>query len=61
MFMEKLYNITEAKEALRISRASLYLLIEKGQLRPIKIGGRTLFTDHELSRFINSLQKKAGK
>ena len=61
MFMEKLYNITEAKEALRISRTSLYLLIDKGQLKPIKIGGRVLFTERELTRFVNGLQKKAGK
>lgn len=57
--MDKLYNITEAKEALRISRTSLYLLIEKGQLKPIRIGGRVLFTEKELTRFINSLEKKA--
>jgi excisionase family DNA binding protein len=45
-------------KALRISRTSLYSLIEKGSIKPIKIGGRTLFPETELTRFIEDLKAK---
>ena len=54
--MEKLYTVDEAKEVLRISRTSLYSLVQKGAIKPVKIGGRTLFPETELTRFVESLK-----
>jgi excisionase family DNA binding protein len=42
------YNVGEAKAALGISRATLYRLIERGELRTFKIGTRTLITHEEM-------------
>jgi excisionase family DNA binding protein len=59
--MEKLFTVKEAHEWLRISRAKLYTLIESRALKPIKLGGRTLFTESELTRFIESLKQPSVK
>ena len=56
--MERLHTVQETMKALRISRTSLYSLIEKGSIKPIKIGGRTLFPETELTRFIEDLKAK---
>ena len=55
--MEKLYTVQETIAYLRISRPNLYRLIQRGELQPINIGKRTLFTEGELERFINSLKR----
>jgi excisionase family DNA binding protein len=44
------YSIEEATQYLRISRASLYLKIRSGSLRPIKDGSRTLIPGSEIAR-----------
>jgi excisionase family DNA binding protein len=54
--MEKIYTVNETFSLLRISRAKLYKLIENGSLKPIKLDGRTLFTESELTRFIEKLK-----
>jgi excisionase family DNA binding protein len=59
--MDTLYTINETFKLLKISRAKLYQLIEKGDLKPIKLGGRTLFTESELTRFIESLKRGAAE
>ena len=64
--MEKLYTIGEVAESLRVSKPSIYRLMSSGQLKSIKIGGRTLFKESEIERFIDSLgqantAKKKGK
>lgn len=56
--MEKLYTVTEAMELLRISRPTLYRFIKAGQVVPIKMGRKTLFTESELTRFIDSLNER---
>jgi len=57
--MQELHTVNEVLRLLKISRANLYRLIKEGQIRPIKIGDRTLFTEKELNRFIEDLEKKA--
>lgn len=59
--MDKLYTIKEAMEILRISRANLYRLIADGEIQPLKLGGRTLFAESELDRFIENLKKQHSK
>ena len=36
---------------------TLYRLINEGELKPVKIGKRTLFEEKELQRFIKTLKK----
>jgi len=55
--MEKLITVIEAMGILRISRPTLYRLINEGELKPVKIGKRTLFEEKELQRFIKTLKK----
>jgi excisionase family DNA binding protein len=57
--MEKIYTVNETFALLRISRAKLYTLIDDGSLKPIKLGGRRLFTESELTRFIEELKTKS--
>jgi len=57
--MEKLYTVEEARQALKISRGTLYTLIKEKKLNPVKLGGRTLFTETELANFIEGLKKVA--
>lgn len=53
--MDKLYSVKETMDILKISKANLYRLITDGKIRPVKLGGRTLFKESELERFIDSL------
>ena len=57
--MEKIYTVNETYALLRISRAKLYTLIDDGSLKPIKLGGRRLFTESELTRFIEKLKTES--
>jgi excisionase family DNA binding protein len=57
--MEKIYTVNETFSLLRISRAKLYTLIEKGVLKPIRLDGRVLFTESELTRFIEKLKAES--
>ena len=56
--MDKLYTIKEVMEVLKISKANLYRLISNGDIQPLKLGGRTLFAESELDRFIENLKKQ---
>jgi excisionase family DNA binding protein len=58
--VEKLYTIAEVLEMLRISRTTLYRHIESGLLKPLKLGGKTLFPESELDRLIKRLKKTRG-
>jgi len=57
--LDRVFNVLEAAAHLRISRAQIYKLIDQNQLKPFKIGTRTLFTARELQRFIDAAQKAA--
>jgi excisionase family DNA binding protein len=47
-------SITSAAQRLGIGRTLIYQLIDRGDLRAIKIGGRTLIPESELKRFLES-------
>lgn len=57
-YMEKLHTVNETLELLRISRPTLYRFIKSGQLVPLKMGKKTLFTESELTRFLEDLKRK---
>lgn len=47
-----LFSLEEAGEALNLSRATLYRLLSRGQLKGLKVGRRTLLAASELERFV---------
>jgi excisionase family DNA binding protein len=53
--MDKLYTIAEVATLLRISKPTLYRLMASGEIKSVKLGGRTLFKESEVERFVNSL------
>jgi len=57
--MEKLFTVNEVTEMLRISRATLYRHIDNGLIRPVKLGGKTLFTESELNRLLKKITRKS--
>jgi excisionase family DNA binding protein len=55
--MDKLYTGREIRELLRISKSTLYRMVLKNQLSPIKAGGKTFFPESEVNRFIKNLKE----
>lgn len=53
----QLYSISEAALVLGgVSRSLMYRLFERGQLRPVKVGGRTFVHVNDLREFVVRLQ-----
>lgn len=48
----KLLSIEETCQMLGISRRTIYRLIDKGELKPVKIGWRTKFIESEILEMI---------
>jgi excisionase family DNA binding protein len=47
-------TVEETCEALTISRPTFYRLVRDGELKAIKIAGRTVVTTAELQRFLDT-------
>jgi excisionase family DNA binding protein len=47
-----IFDVLGVAEVLKVGRSTVYSLMNSGELRPIKIGARTLFTRDEIERFI---------
>ena len=56
-FQHRVFNVPEAAQHLRISRAFLYELIAAKKLKPFKLGARSLFTGKEIARFLTSAER----
>ena len=54
MTQKLLYSIEETAAALSIGRSTVYKLIWADDLRPVKIGRRTLIPVEEIQRLLNS-------
>jgi excisionase family DNA binding protein len=59
--MEKLYTIKETADLLRISKATLFRLMAECKITPLKLGKRSLFTEEELTRFIETLKASSRR
>ena len=57
----RLLTVTETCKYLRISPPTLYRMIERGELVPVKIGKRTLFDRKDLDIFIDAAKGPLGK
>jgi excisionase family DNA binding protein len=53
-FEPRAYRINDACQILQISRSHLYELISRGEIRLIKIGGRSLIPATEVARLSGS-------
>jgi excisionase family DNA binding protein len=49
----KLHTLKEAAEQLRISRRTLHYLLERRELRRIKVSGKHFITEDEITRFLS--------
>jgi excisionase family DNA binding protein len=54
------FEIVEAAQILRMSRAQLYTRIQEGSIRPQKDGARTYITRTELERYVESCEARAA-
>jgi excisionase family DNA binding protein len=52
-FEPRAYRINDACQILQISRSHIYELISRGEIRLIKIGGRSLISATEIQRLLN--------
>ena len=50
------YRVSEAAEALAISRSRFYELVSEGRIRVLKEGARTLVRRTELERYLDGLE-----
>jgi excisionase family DNA binding protein len=50
----KAWQINALAEAIGVSRSGLYKMVKAGELRTIKLGGRTLVLDEEADRLLRS-------
>ena len=53
------YTVNESLNILSIGRTSFYSLIKSGQLRPIKLGKKTLIGAHDIVALLQSLREAA--
>jgi len=54
-----LFTVTTLCKHLAISRSTLFRLISKGEIEPIRIGSLTRFTENEVNRFLSRQQQQA--
>jgi excisionase family DNA binding protein len=54
---EQLLTISEVSDLLRISRTSVYRLIERGDLEPLRVGERVRFAPAEIRRYLAPSRK----
>ena len=53
------YTVNECLTILSIGRTSLYALIKSGQIRPIKLGKKTLIGADDMVALLQSLRRAA--
>jgi excisionase family DNA binding protein len=56
MPLEKLMSIRELADYLRISKSNLYRKLQDGEIRSIKVGGRTLFREQDIQEYLNNCE-----
>lgn len=56
--MTKIFTIPETAKTLRISLNQLHVLIREGKIESTKVGGRRLFSEAQLEKFVKSCAVK---
>jgi len=57
--MDDFYSVKEVAKIFKISRATIYRLINKRELTPVKLGKRTLFIGEDVERLIQKLKAQS--
>lgn len=57
--MDKLLTPDEAKKQLSVGTTILYRLMKEGQLRRVKLGGKTLIAQSDIQAFIEKKLEEA--
>ena len=57
--MKVAYSVNETLSVLSIGRTSLYKLVARGDLRPAKLGKKTLFYASDIANFLVKLRQAA--
>lgn len=52
--VERLLTVNEVADVLRVSRAQLYVLVNRGDLRPTRVGMRMRFPPEEVRRYLSA-------
>ncbi len=58
--VQTMLTVAEACAQLRISKWTLYRLMQSGQLASVKIGSRRLIPMRAITKFIDQLEKEGG-
>ena len=58
--VERLLTLDETADSLRVSVRTVQRLIAAGQLRPIRIGRRTLITEGEIRTYLSAAYRRAA-
>ncbi len=58
--LDRCFKIPEAAAHLRVSRATIYKLVNERKLRLVKIGTRSIIRGSELTRFLDAAQNAAA-
>jgi excisionase family DNA binding protein len=56
----RLLDIPELIHRTSLHKTKLYELIKAGQLRPIKLGRKTVFSEQEVNQWIENVIKNGG-
>ena len=59
--MEKLYNVKECSQILRISIANMWGLVRKGKIEIVRIGGRVVISEIAVEKFIEERRIYTGR
>lgn len=58
--MPRLITVKQVMEATSLSRSSIYNLIAAGEMKPIKVMGKTVFAEAHIADWINGKIKQAA-
>jgi excisionase family DNA binding protein len=56
-FFKAAYSVKETLSLLSMGRTTLYALIKRGDLKPFKLGRKTLFCASDLAAFLDRLRE----
>lgn len=57
---ERLLKLPEVSARLSLSRTAIYRLMDRGELKPVRIGGALRFPASAIDRLIEGLMKESG-
>lgn len=52
--LPKLFTVEESADYLHVSKATLHVMVRNGDLKGFKVGRRRMFTESELTEFIEN-------